>query len=69
MTEQWITETIRGADAMMNAVNEAFKVARHTGIAGYAVETFDGWVVSERKPSLRFGRVLECHLDGKVIRA
>ena len=69
MTEQWITETIKGADAMMDAVNKAHKIAHQTGIAGYAIETFDGWTVSDRKPSLRFGRVLECHVDGKVVRA
>lgn len=56
-------------DAKMNAINAAHKIAHETGIAGYAVETIDGWIASERKPSLRFGKVLECHVDGKVVRA
>ena len=56
-------------DAKMDAINAAQKIAHETGIAGYAVETIDGWIAAERKPSLRFGKVLECHVDGKVVRA
>lgn len=57
---------IAQTDAMMDAINAAQRICRETGIAGYAIETLHGWMASERKPSLRFGRVLECHIDGTV---
>ena len=43
---------------------EAFKKAREHGV-WYAVETKYGWIDSERKPSLRFGKVWECCENGK----
>jgi len=60
---------IRGAlvykdDLKLDAINAAFKLAHANGIAGYAIETFDGWIAAERKPSMRFGKVIECQVDG-----
>ncbi len=48
-----------------DAINEAFRLAHANGIAGYAIETIHGWISSERKPSLRYGKVIECRVDGR----
>ena len=48
-----------------DAINAAFALAHKNEIAAYAVEGKYGWTVSERKPSLRFGKVWECRDDGK----
>lgn len=48
-----------------SAINSAFVLARKNGIAAYAIEGKYGWSVSERKPSLRFGKVWECQTDGE----
>lgn len=48
----------------LNAVTFAFRAARETGMPHYAVETKFGWLTQERKPSLRFGKVWECHQNG-----
>ena len=51
------------------AIIEAFHIARENGIAGYAIEGKYGWSANARKPSLRFGKVLECRIDGSVVHA
>jgi hypothetical protein len=51
----------------LNAVSHAFKIARENGIAGYAVECKYGWISSDRKPSIRLGKVWECRHDGKKV--
>ena len=58
---------IDDGDSKNNAINAAFKIARDNGIAGYAIETIDGWIASDRKPLLRgVGRkVIECQVDGR----
>ena len=48
----------------LNAVSAAFRIARENGSAGYAIETKYGWIVADRKPSLRFGKVWECQASG-----
>lgn len=47
-----------------DAINQAFKIARENGIVGYAIETRAGWISGDRKPLLRAGKVIECHIDG-----
>jgi hypothetical protein len=49
----------------LNAVTFAMRKARETGAPCYAIETKYGWIDCDRKPSLRFGKVWECHPDGK----
>jgi hypothetical protein len=49
----------------LNAVCFAFSKARQTEMPWYAVETAYGWVESDRKPSMRFGKVWECHPNGQ----
>jgi len=61
---------VDGSDSKNDAINKAFRIAHENGIAGYAIETkFDGWIASDRKPSLRFGEVLECLYNGSMRRA
>ena len=48
----------------LNAVCFAFRKAHDTQEPHYAVETKYGWITAERKPSLRFGKVWECHPGG-----
>ena len=47
------------------AIIKAFHIAHDNEIAGYAFEIKDGWTASDRKPSLRIGKVIECTVDGK----
>lgn len=47
-----------------NAVAIARRKARETGAPWYAVECRYGWIEAERKPGLRYGRVIELHPDG-----
>ena len=49
----------------LNAVTAAFRKAREEYGVYYAVETKYGWITAERKPSLRFGKVWECHTSGE----
>lgn len=49
----------------LNAVCFAARKARETGMPWYAVECKYGWIDSERKPSMRAGKVWELHPDGK----
>jgi len=63
--EDAVTKLRRKENERLDAINQAFKIARANGIAGYAIETFDGWIAGERKPLLRAGfKVIECHTDG-----
>lgn len=48
----------------IDAVSEAFSMARKVGMPCYAIEGKYGWSVATRKPSLRFGKVWECHENG-----
>lgn len=48
----------------LNAVVIARRKARETGAPWYAVECRYGWIETDRKPSLRYGRVIELHPDG-----
>ena len=48
----------------IDAIILAHKMAHATDEPAYAVETKWGWTCASRKPSLRFGKVIECH-DGK----
>jgi hypothetical protein len=57
--------TVQEYGSELNAVSFAFKMARENGIAGYAIECKYGWIASEQKPSLRFGKVYECQANGK----
>lgn len=47
-----------------DAIIEAHKMAYKSGFPAYAVETRYGWTCATRKPSLRYGKVIECH-NGK----
>lgn len=49
----------------LNAVSLAFRKARDSQMPWYAVETKYGWIEQDRKPSVRFGQVWECHPSGK----
>lgn len=61
---------VEGSDSKNDAIIKAFHIARENGIAGYAIETkFDGWIAAERKPSLRYGQVYECLIDGSMRKA
>lgn len=53
----------------LNAISHAFRIARETGIAGYAVECKYGWISADRKPSIRFGKVWECLSSGEKVAA
>ena len=69
MTDQTAAR-VEGSDSKNNAINQAFRIAHENGIAGYAIETkYDGWIASDRKPSLRFGEVLECMDNGSMRKA
>ena len=48
------------------AIIQAHKKSRETNTPFYAIERplFNDWIVSERKPSMRMGKVIECY-DGK----
>jgi len=48
----------------LNAVSSAFRIARETSYIGYAIETKYGWVSADKKPSIRFGKIWECHVNG-----
>jgi hypothetical protein len=58
-------ETTQEYGSELNAVNFAFKIARETEMPAYAIETKYGWISAERKPSIRFAKVWECHPNGK----
>ena len=58
-------ETNQEYGSELNAVSFAFKTARKTKMPAYAIETKYGWISAERKPSIRFGKVWECHPNGK----
>lgn len=60
-----MTTTTQEYGSELNAVSFAFRKARDSEMPHYAVETKYGWVEAERKPSLRYGKVWECHPDGK----
>lgn len=49
-----------------DAVNAAHRLAHEIELPAYAIEGKYGWSVSERKPSIRFGKVYECRDDGSV---
>lgn len=48
----------------VDAITEAHNMAHKSGSPAYAVETYYGWTCASNKPSLRFGKVIECR-DGK----
>ena len=48
----------------IDAIILAHNMAHKSGSPAYAVETKYGWTCANRKPSLRFGKVIECR-DGK----
>lgn len=48
----------------VDAIIEAHNMAHKSGSPAYAVETRYGWTCATNKPSLRFGKVIECR-DGK----
>ena len=58
-------ETNQEYGSELNAVTFAFRMARESEMPAYAIETAYGWISAERKPSMRFGRVWECHPNGK----
>ena len=47
-----------------DAIDLAHNMAHRNGCPAYAVETYYGWTCATHKPSLRFGKVIECH-NGK----
>ena len=47
------------------AIILAFRIAHENGIAGYAVEYKNGWMAFDRKPLLRYGKVIECQANGR----
>lgn len=52
-------------NAEFDALLTASRHLRETGKDHvYAIETAHGWIVSDRKPSLRFGAVIEVRDDG-----
>jgi hypothetical protein len=46
----------------------AHRVAKQMGYC-FVVETKDGWQASLRKPSLRYGKVIECTENGRELMA
>lgn len=57
---------VEGGAEKNDAINKAFHIAHENEIAGYAIETKYGWIAEARKPSLRFGKVIECLHDGSM---
>ena len=51
-------------DSKYDAINAAHVLAHQLGLPAYAFDTIHGWHVSDRKPMLRYGKVIECH-NGK----
>lgn len=51
-------------DNKHDAINAAHVLAHQVGMPCYAFECRHGWQVAERKPGLRYGKVIECH-NGK----
>lgn len=52
-------------NAEFDALLTASRHLRETGEDHcYAFETVHGWIVSDRKPSIRFGAVIEVRHDG-----
>ena len=47
----------------IDAIILAHNMAHENGSPAYAVETKFGWTCATNKPSLRFGKVIECR-DG-----
>lgn len=47
------------------AIAAAFRRAHEIGLPAYAIETVHGWVVWDRKPLLRAGKVWECYANGE----
>jgi hypothetical protein len=60
MDEGQINNDLCKTDAIILAHNMSHK----SGSPVYAVETRYGWTCASRKPSLRFGKVIECY-EGK----
>lgn len=62
MNIEWgsINNDLCKSDAVIMAHNFAHQI----GDPVYAVETKWGWTCSKNKPSLRFGKVIECY-EGK----
>lgn len=53
-------------DEKHDALSLAHAVAKQTGYC-FAVEGRFGWQASIRKPSLRYGRIVECTADGREL--
>lgn len=64
-THQEDKMTIQPYGSELNAITFSMRHARETGYPWYAIETIYGWIEAAQKPGLRFGKVWECHPDGK----
>ena len=62
--DEIMTKTAQEYGSELNAISFAMRKARETGMPWYSVECAYGWIDAERKPSLRFGNVWECHPNG-----
>jgi hypothetical protein len=51
-------------DSKLDAINAAQVLAHTCGLPAYAFETRHGWQIAKRKPTLRYGKVIECY-EGK----
>lgn len=49
-----------------DAICEAHTLSHKAEIPVYAVETKWGWTCAKNKPSLRFGKVIECYEGHEV---
>jgi hypothetical protein len=52
----------------IDAISIAHKMSAFVGAPCYAIETKFGWTCADRKPSLRYGKVIECY-QGKDLHA
>ncbi len=64
MTDDSATKAAQKYSSELDAVSIAMRKARDSEMPWYAVECVHGWLDAERKPSIRFGKVWECHPNG-----
>ena len=67
--DKGMTMTSQEYGSELNAISFAMAKARESSAPWYAIECKYGWIDAERKPSLRFGKVWECHPNGQKVHA
>lgn len=48
-------------ETKLDAIADAHTLSHAIGMPAYAFDTVIGWQIGERKPTLRYGAVIECY--------